>query len=159
MVNLIWRERAIIRHTQYLLNSFRYWTGQTLLQEEAPQVQAQTLFESPFVIVSHGIETDPIFNYGNQTALDLWEMTWERFTSLPSRHSVAPDEQTDREQLLAQARSLGYITNYTGIRISATGRRFYIQNVILYDVLDENQHRIGQAATFPTWEFLELGDR
>ncbi|MDX2096706.1 MAG: MEKHLA domain-containing protein [Leptolyngbyaceae cyanobacterium bins.59] len=150
----IWQDLAIVRHTQFLLHSYHHWTGQWLLTEGTPTAQAQQLFEAPFVMVSHGTEADPIFNYGNQTALDLWEMTWDRFTSLPSRHSVAPDERADREKLLAEARSQGYVTSYTGVRISTTGRRFYIKDVILYDVLDEHQERIGQAATFPTWEFL-----
>ena len=45
--------------------------------------QSERLFTSPFVIASHGLEDDPILNYGNQAALNLWEMDWDQFTQTP----------------------------------------------------------------------------
>lgn len=105
-------------------------------------------------MVSHGTEVDPIFNYGNRVALELWEMDWQIFTQTPSRYTVKPMEQSEREHLLQQAREKGFIDNYQGIRISSTGRRFKIQNVVLWDVLDEAGDRVGQAATFDHWEFI-----
>lgn len=41
--------------------------------------------------MSHGLEVDPVFNYANQCALDLFEMTWEDFIKLPSRLSAEAD--------------------------------------------------------------------
>ena len=35
------------------------------------------MFRVPFTVASHGMEPDPVLNYGNQVALDLWEMSWE----------------------------------------------------------------------------------
>ena len=35
---------------------------------------AQALWEAQFVVVSHGMEENPILNYGNQQGFDLWEM-------------------------------------------------------------------------------------
>jgi MEKHLA domain len=95
-----------------------------------------------------------IFNYGNQQALDLWELDWQTFTRMPSRQSAVPMEQEARSQLLAEAKEKGYISDYRGIRISSTGRQFWIENVILWDVLDEHQQTIGQAATFSQWQFI-----
>lgn len=53
-----------------------------------------------------------------------------------------------------EAKSHGYIRNYRGIRISSTGQRFWIEDVILWDVLDENYQRCGQAATFSDWKLV-----
>jgi hypothetical protein len=65
-----WQQEAIIRHSQRLMYSFQYWTGKSLLHiSGTPKEIAQGLFEAPFVLVSHGIEADPIFNYGNRKAL------------------------------------------------------------------------------------------
>jgi hypothetical protein len=151
-----WQRSSMIRHSQRLLSSFQHWTGQPLLAVEGtPEAIAQALFEAPFVVVSHGTEPDPILNYGNQTALQLWQMDWEQLTNTPSRHTAEPIEQAERAQLLAQAQSKGYISNYQGIRITSTGRRFYIKDVIIWDVLDETQTRCGQAATFSDWQFLD----
>jgi len=150
-----WQQPHVIRHTQRLLTSFRHWTGQALLTPQVPPVtQAQMLFDAPFAVVSHDTQSDPIFNYANQTALRLWEMDWQTFTQTPSRLSAEPIEQAERARLLQQAKQRGFIRNYQGVRISNTGQRFRIRNVILWDVLDEQGDRCGQAATFDQWEML-----
>ncbi|MDX2230020.1 MAG: MEKHLA domain-containing protein [Leptolyngbyaceae cyanobacterium bins.349] len=150
---LPWQQAVIVRHTQRLLRSFQHWTGTALLDPTgSPEILAQQLFEAPFVVVSHGTQPDPILNYGNQTALNLWEMDWHHFTQTPSRLTAEPMEQADRDRLLQRARETGFIDDYEGIRISRTGRRFRIRNVILWDVLDETETRCGQAAMFSQWE-------
>ncbi|MDX2239318.1 MAG: MEKHLA domain-containing protein [Leptolyngbyaceae cyanobacterium bins.302] len=155
-----WQAEPVIRHVQRLLDSFRHWTGYSLLDSSnqpasnQPEIVTQALFTAPFVVVSHGIEADPIFNYGNQVALDLWELGWHQFIQTPSRRTAEPTEQADRNVLLQQAKEQGLICNYQGVRISSTGKRFRIQNVLLWDVLDETGNRCGQAATFDRWEML-----
>jgi hypothetical protein len=114
----------------------------------------QALYEAPVVIVSHGIEDDPVFWFANRTAQQLWELDWQRFTRMPSRQSVAADEHQDREELLRRAREHGYIDDYRGVRISASGRRFRIEGVVLWNVDDGHGTRIGQAATFARWTWL-----
>lgn len=154
-LSLPWQQPSVVRHTQRLLNSFQHWTGQPLLQAStSPNEMTQDLFKAPFVVISHGAEADPIFNYANQVALDLWELDWQQFTQMPSRMSAEPVERAVREQLLANAKHQGYIDNYQGIRISSTGKRFRIKNVVLWEVLDEKGDRCGQAATFDQWEML-----
>lgn len=137
-----------IQQAQRLITSFQHWTGKPLI--ETPEA----LFEAPFVVVSHGTEPDPIFNYANQQALDLWEMDWDTFTQLPSRYSAEPISQEERSRLLTQAKAQGYISDYRGVRISSTGKRFWIENVILWTVLDELDQPCGQAATFSSWKFI-----
>ncbi|MER3434903.1 MAG: MEKHLA domain-containing protein [Leptolyngbya sp. ERB_1_1] len=144
-MNSLWQ----IQHAKRLITSFQHWTGKTLI--ETPEA----LFDAPFVVVSHGSEPDPIFNYGNQQALTLWEMDWKTFTQTPSRKSAEPVSQEERSRLLAQAKIQGYINDYRGVRISSTGRRFWIEDVILWTVLDELNQPCGQAATFSSWTFLE----
>lgn len=157
MANLLpWQQPEIIQHTQRLLRSFEHWTGRSLLipSDNTPEAIARELFEAPFVVVSHATQSDPIFNYGNQTALRLWELDWGTFIQTPSRKTAEPEAQQARAQLLARARANGFIDDYQGIRISSTGRRFWIRDVILWDVLDEQDCHCGQAATFNYWEFI-----
>jgi hypothetical protein len=96
-----WKNSQVIQHSQRLLKSFQHWTGRSLLNRSTLNLSenllaerlerlAQDLFEAPFVVVSHGMESDPIFNYGNRQALDLWELDWQSFTQMPSRQSAAP---------------------------------------------------------------------
>jgi hypothetical protein len=159
-----WQQPASLVHSVRLLRSFERWTGRSLLGElgldDCAGLEdyagneakiAQLLFEVPFVVVSHGIEADPILNYGNRTALDLWQMTWESFTQTPSRLTAEPIERVERERLLEQARTQGYISDYQGVRIASTGLRFWIEDVVIWTVLDEAGKAIGQAATFQSW--------
>ncbi len=111
----------------------------------------------PDPIVSHGTEADPIFRWANPAALALWEMDWESFTRLPSRQSAAdtPEVQADRSRLLAEARLQGWVKGYRGIRVSATGRRFAIDDTVLWTVRDGAGVIHGQAALICRVERLD----
>jgi MEKHLA domain len=153
----LWNDPVVIQHSQRLIQSFQHWTGRALLESIAassPQELAQALFQAAFVVVSHGTEADPIFNYGNRQALALWELDWQTFTQMPSRRSAEPTEREARAILLAEAKQKGYVSDYRGVRTSSTGRQFWVENVILWDVLDEQQQPCGQAATFDQWRFI-----
>jgi hypothetical protein len=68
----VWQQQEVICQSQRLMYSFEYWTGNALLDiTGTPAEIAQALFTAPFVVVSHGTQADPIFNYGNQQALTL----------------------------------------------------------------------------------------
>lgn len=152
--SLPWQQENIIIHTQRLLKSYQHWTGQTLFDlSTAPEELAQELFTAPFVVVSHGTEADPIFNYGNQAALDLWELSWSEFTQMPSRKSAPDSEQVNRESLLKEGATKGLI-NSSGVRISSSGKRFHIENIILWNILDENNQYCGQAAMYWKWKYV-----
>jgi hypothetical protein len=103
------------------------------------------------VIVAHGTETDPIFFYGNQLALSCFEMDFASFTRLPSRFSAEPLLREERDALLARVRDHGFIDDYAGVRVSATGKRFRIEQATVWNLLDESGQRHGQAATFERW--------
>lgn len=112
------------------------------------------LDEAPFAIVSHGTEADPVFNYANRTALRLFEMSWETFTALPSRLSAEPLVQAEREHLLERVARHGYIDDYTGIRLSSSGKRFLIRNATVWNLLDDTGQAYGQAALLKDWQPL-----
>lgn len=155
MTSQIWTNPAIMEWSQLLLNSFRHWTGRELLERADDRAsQAHALFLSPFVVVSHGMEEDPLLNYGNQVALELWEMTWENLTRTPSRLTAEPTNQAEREWMLEQAKAHGYLDTYRGVRITSTGRRFRVENALIWNVVDTEGQRVGQAATFSQWTWL-----
>lgn len=139
-------------HAKLLLDSFERATGRRLLAyDPATQTAAQALNDAPFVLLSHGTEADPVLNYGNRLALQLWEMGWETFTSMPSRLTAEPMAREDREKLLADAKRQGYSDGYRGVRIASSGRRFEIQEAIIWSLIDEEGVYRGQAATFAKW--------
>jgi len=156
MTSPVWTAPAVVLWTELLLNSYRHWTGQDLISRDGtPEEQAQRLFHAPFVVVSHGTEADPVINYGNRAALELWETTWERLTKTPSRFTTEPMNRDERERMLARAAAQGIVHEYRGVRITTTGRRFLVERASVWNIVDAKLARHGQAATFATWTFLE----
>ncbi|MGL5807157.1 MAG: MEKHLA domain-containing protein [Xenococcaceae cyanobacterium] len=151
----IWSKPEIVTWTQIILDSYHKLIGKELIERKTSAIErSRTLYFAPFVVVSHGTQTNPIFNYGNQTALNLWEVSWDVFTKTPSRQPVEPMEREERERMLMQVNTQGFIDNYRGIRISNTGRRFSIENTVVWNLIDAKGDRCGQAATFSEWDYL-----
>ena len=100
------------------------------------------LFTAPFVVVSHGTQADPILNYGNHTALNLWEMTWEQLTQMPSRLTAEPMHRDERAPFMARVRSQGYVGGYRGVRISSSRKRFMIDDAIILGTCWTNAARV-----------------
>jgi hypothetical protein len=149
-------EPATIAHVQLLLDSFARRLGRELVSREGSAgEQAARLFYASFVVVSHGTEADPVLNYGNARALALWEMTWDELTQTPSRLTAEPVHRDERAQLLARTRAHGFVDDYSGVRISKTGRRFRIEKAIVWNLADAAGEHRGQAATFDRWTPLE----
>ncbi len=108
----------------------------------------RALWEAPFVIVAHGTEADPVFFYGNRVALQQFEMSFEQFTRLPSRCSAEPLNRAERAKLLERVTRQGYVDDYCGMRVASSGRRFMISGGTVWNLVDEQGVRHGQAATF-----------
>lgn len=145
-----------VEHTQLLLDSYRHWIGRDLLSPRGrPAEDARALFLAPFVVVSHDTQPDPILNYGNRTALELWEMDLDTLLRTPSRLTAEPVHRDERARLLARTTRDGFVDDYSGIRITATGRRFRIARATVWNLVDTSGQYAGQAATFDAWDWLQ----
>ncbi|HXI70665.1 MAG TPA: MEKHLA domain-containing protein [Verrucomicrobiae bacterium] len=168
-----WQHPSVITQTQIIARSLKHWTGRDLLSGHFPtsgpawagnKVEpagsetgapfADKVFHAPFVLVSHGTEADPVLNYGNAAALALWEMSWAELTRTPSRLTAEAPNREERARLLAAVTARGFIDDYSGVRISKTGRRFKISQATVWNLLTEAGKPCGQAAMFSAWGFL-----
>ena len=151
----IWKTDWVIAHTTCLARSLKILTKRELLPGAAEPLElAEQVFHSPFVLVSHGTEADPILNYGNRAALELWEMSWTELTRTPSHLTAEAPNRAERARLLAAVTQRGFIDDYSGVRISKSGRRFRIDRATVWNLLTETGQPCGQAAMFDRWEFL-----
>lgn len=141
-----------------LLDSYRRWTGRELLPIDRTRPLAPQLWAAPRVIVSHGTEADPLLNYGNQAALQRWQMDWQQLVATPSRLTAEPVAREERAALLQRVTTNGYIDDYSGVRIAASGQRFRIQLASVWNIVDENGVYCGQAASFDRWHDLPAAD-
>ena len=152
----IWEKDEIIAHAECLARSLRHWTGRDLMPGVSdPCDLSRRIFEAPFVLVSHGTEADPILNYGNRSALTLWDISWDELTRLPSRLTAEAPDREERVRLLERVTRDGFIDSYSGIRIGKTGRRFLISQATVWNLLSPDGRACGQAAMFSDWTFLD----
>ncbi|HXJ42448.1 MAG TPA: MEKHLA domain-containing protein [Bryobacteraceae bacterium] len=150
-----WQNNDVINHSAMLARSYRHFTGRELLPAVAEAGDlARGIYEAPFVVVSHGTEADPVLNYGNAAALRLWEMSWEELTRTPSRLTAEAPLREERARLLAAVTARGFIDDYSGIRITRTGRKFHIARATVWNLITPGGQPCGQAAMFSEWEFI-----
>jgi hypothetical protein len=86
-------------------------------------------------------------------------MDWDTFVQTPSRLTAEPMHRDERARLLERTRRDGYVDDYAGIRVSKSGRRFQIEQAIVWNLIDDVGNHRGQAATFDAWTLLPpVGD-
>lgn len=143
-------------HASLLIESFRRLTGRDLLPADAADVaeSARRLYHAPFVVLSHDTAPDPVFTYANLAAQRLFEMPWDRIVGMASRYSAEPLAREERQRLLACVASHGYIDDYSGVRVSSTGKRFLVRDATVWNLVDAAGKLLGQAATFADWTAL-----
>jgi hypothetical protein len=107
--------------------------------------------EAPFGLLAHNTDADPCFIYANITAQKLFEYDWSEFITIRSRLSAEAPNREERQRLLDAAARDGYMTDYRGVRVAKSGRRFWVENVTLWQLIDENGKLHGQAALLPDW--------
>ncbi|MFM8879660.1 MAG: MEKHLA domain-containing protein [Verrucomicrobiota bacterium] len=154
-----WNTPELRHRLDLALESHRHWTGRDLVPGLPPpgsDARYTTLWSMPRVLVSHGIQDDPVFWYGNRAALELWELDWEAFTRTPSRYTAEAPLRDERARLLERVTRHGFIDDYSGVRISRTGKRFRIGQAVVWNLRDERGARAGQAASFTDWEPLPM---
>lgn len=129
-------------------------TGVPLLDQTMRDTDAaRWLYEdAPFCVVAHDTDADPQFIYANKAAQRCFEYSWAEMTALRSRLSAEHPNRQEREQLLDAVRTQGFATGYRGLRIAKSGRRFWIENVTVWNLVDHDGIYRGQAATYRQWK-------
>lgn len=132
-----------------LAGSYARLTGQPLVPEG--RGAAWLYFDAPFAAVAHDTGADPRFIYANRTAQRCFEYAWDEFVGLPSRLSAQTPEWAERQSLLDTVRRDGVVRGYRGLRIAKSGRRFWIEGGVIWQLIDEQGVSHGQAALFTSW--------
>lgn len=142
----------LANHIALISQSFQKLLGYPILPDT--DKLAERLYNAQFVLLSHNTDPDPIFNYANAQGLQLFELNWQELITLPSRASAEATNQAAREKLMAEVTANGFMTGYRGVRVSKTGKRFEINNAIIWNLTDFSGIYQGQAACFSDWTVL-----
>lgn len=128
--------------------------GEPLLPEGDPPGAdlARWLYEdAPFCLLAHDTQEDPRFVYANLTAQRCFEYSWDEFTGMPSRLSAEAPDRADRQRFMDAVQRQGFVSDYGGMRIAKSGRRFRIEQATVWNLLGRDGIRYGQAALVPVW--------
>jgi hypothetical protein len=143
---------SAVEHIAILAKNYQQYFAEPMIADCREKDFLQAVWQGDFVVLSHGIEEDPIFNFANICAQQLFEMDYQTITQLPSRKSAGPSTQQERNRLMSQVTTKGCIDDYSGIRVSATGKQFFIESAKVWNLTDEAGEYYGQAAMFSTWQ-------
>lgn len=139
-------------HVALMAGSFKRLTGRDLVDPGLDPVDAaREIYQAPFFVASHDASADPVLTYGNLFAQSLFELSWADFTATPSRFTAEEPNRGERARLLSEVIAHGFIDNYSGVRISASGKRFLIKEATVWNLSSFGGSRVGQAATFADW--------
>lgn len=145
-----WTLRSLI-----ILDSYQKWFSRELIDRGGTdEEQSRRLFEAPFPVLAHGTQDDPILMFGNRKTLETWELSLEELLRTPSRKTAEAPHRDERARLLQRVSRDGFIEDYSGVRISGSGQRFWIKQATVWNLVDSTGQPAGQAATFCDWEPL-----
>jgi PAS domain-containing protein len=140
------REASAARRIALMASSFEQFLGRSLF-DPCTDIAAGLWRASP-AIIAHGTEEDPIFFFANRRALEIFEYDVETILRTPSRLSVEAPLREERQALLDRVAAQGFIDDYSGVRLAASGRRFMIEQAIVWNLVDSEGMCHGQAAAF-----------
>ncbi len=135
-----------------LADSYSHWLKQPLVDPALTDEQASRWLyeEAPFGLLAHDTRADPVFIYGNVSAQRCFEYAWDELMQLPSRLSAPPQQVQGRREFLEQVGKQGFASGYRGLRISKSARTFWINDGVVWQLVDQAGVLRGQAALFRT---------
>ena len=117
-----------------------------------PNATALWLYEqAPFCLLAHNTAADPRFVYANRAAQACFGYGWDEMTLLPSRQSAGPQDRAERQAFIEAVARDGFATGYRGLRVAKSGRRFWIEDVTMWQLVDASGVLRGQAAVYGRW--------
>jgi PAS domain-containing protein len=144
--------RGEISLISLLTESFTKYAGTRLVPAGLTGTSAaQWLYYAPFGLLAQDAAADPRFIYANLTAQRIFEYDWDEFVGIPSRLSAEGEDRDQRQVFMQAVLERGYASGYQGMRVGKSGRRFWIQDVTVWNLTDDGGVRHGQAAMIPRW--------
>ena len=104
--------------------------------------------EADFCVLAHDASADLCFVYANAATLRCFGYSADEFIGLPSRLSAESPNREQRDALLQRVTRDGFATGYRGLRIAKDGTRFWIEDVTVWNFVDADSIRFGQAAKY-----------
>lgn len=120
-----------------------------ILGEETISTPQQIHESDRFAVLSHGNQSDPIYNYVNAAGFRVFRWPEEVYYRLPSRKS-APEGSARNERAKVIDDTVAGDTTYIGeaVRVRYPNATVTLRNAILWNVYDDDGYRVGQTVLF-----------
>lgn len=130
-----------------ILDSFRRHLGRELVERSGDLAEdARRLFDLPLAVLAHDTSPAPLLDWVNLAAARAFDATPETLLGRPSAATAPAEAIADRQHLFTLLAEHGFVTGYSGVRISLTGRRFIIDDVTVLTLADTSGRQAGHAA-------------
>jgi len=140
-------ESLQVHRATEILDSFRRCVGRELIGRSGDAAEdASRLFDLPLAVLAHDTAPQPLLDWANAAAAAAFDATPESLLGRLSSATAPPDATADRRQLFEALARDGFVTGYSGVRVSLTGRRFIIDDVTVFEVTDAAGRPAGHAA-------------
>lgn len=130
-------------------DSLEQYYGKSLYDELSVSGPGAIHNNERYVVISHGTQDDPVYNYGNKAGLLFFGYPEHEFVQLPSRYSAPSGAlRQDRSQIVQHVLDHGWTIIDEAIRQNKARESFRVRRILYFNVNDDDGKRIGQAATF-----------
>lgn len=137
------------RFLSLLTGSYLELTGDSMLPEghdSSADMLDWFYRDAPFGILAQDTASDPRFVYANQTAQSFFECCWTEIVGMHSRLSAPVMTRETRDAVMSDVLKNGYRAGYRGVRSTLLGRLFWIEDVTIWNITDDDGMIHGQAA-------------
>ena len=135
-------------YIQRVAASFARVTGAPLLLPS--RTPGRDAWQGDYALLTHRGDADGTLNYANAFALNLWECGWDDFIGQPSAITAPPEDRPARAIAMQKVAQDNFVRGYSGRRISRKGRLFFIEDGVIWRLLDEQGEAFGLGAWFKT---------
>ena len=140
-------DHRFVTRATVILDSFRRCVGRELIDRSGDAAEdARRLFDLPQAVLAHDTSPEPLLDWANRAAAVAFDATPDGLLGLPSSRTAPADATADRRQLFEILARRGFVTGYSGVRASLTGRRFIIDDVTVFELFDAAGKPAGHAA-------------
>jgi hypothetical protein len=141
------KDPGLISRAREILDSFHLLLGRELVPRSGDAAEdARRLFDLPLAVLAHDTSPQPLLDWANLAAARAFDATPESLLGRPSAATAPADAVADRRTLFDVLARRGFVTGYSGVRVSLTGRRFLIEDVTVLEVTGTTGRPAGHAA-------------
>jgi len=163
--------RDIVTHVKYVDASLRKLTGRGVCERmnidldpttkeassdvstcsSSDDVYRAICKNDQYVLITHGTQADPIYNFGNVACLTAFHRAYDDLITMPSRLCVVHKSQDEvlRNELMTKVTNDGFVEGaYRGYRIRGDGKFIKLTNAVVWNCYGDDGVYIGQAALF-----------